>query len=502
MDGRPKREQSAIDELYDLFGPPRLRFCPLTPTPRQEAFLLLDAFEVFYGGAAAGGKTAALLMSALQYCDVPGYDALLVRLSLAELQLPGNLIDLSHDWLAASKASWNGEQKQWRFPGRGRSGAGGATLTFGYLADDRDVARYFGSSFSYLGFDELTRFPEALYRRMQRVLRQPTGLEAGAPATDGTTLADVPVRVRSASNPGGEHHEWVKTRFVDPATRADGVIYLPSRLIDNPHIDHDTYTARLAQLPPAERERLMYGNWEIPDDGELFQRDWFTLIEPHQLPDKTVKVRYWDLAASEPSAGNPDPDYTVGVRLELDPKTGVFYIADIVRARKSAGAVEQLVTATASRDGREVAIVIEQDAGGAGKALTDRYTRELLRGFNARADRVTGTKYIRAQPVAAAAANGVIRLVRNQHTQPFLDELSSFPNGRHDDCVDALAGAHKHAAKLPRHRYSSHVPKGRIPTGAEIAINHARRVNYGPDPIAEIAARIGARIYDSRDCQR
>ena len=32
--------------------------------------------------------------------------------------------------------------------------------------------------------------------------------------------------------------------------------------------------------------------------------------------------------------------------------------------------------------------MIEQDAGGAGKALTDRYTRHLLRGYNARADRV------------------------------------------------------------------------------------------------------------------
>ncbi len=40
-------------------------------------------------------------------------------------------------------------------------------------------------------------------------------------------------------------------------------------------------------------------------------------IEPHQLPARTVTLRYWDLAASEPSAGYPDPDYTVGLLLEL-----------------------------------------------------------------------------------------------------------------------------------------------------------------------------------------
>src|SRR4051794_16948668 len=82
-------ERQTIEELYSLFQPPRLRYCPLTPTPKQEAFLMLTAYEVFYGGAAGGGKTAALLMSALQYADVPGYHALLLRPSLAELALPG-----------------------------------------------------------------------------------------------------------------------------------------------------------------------------------------------------------------------------------------------------------------------------------------------------------------------------------------------------------------------------------------------------------------------------
>ena len=59
----------------------------------------------------------------------------------------------------------------------------------------------------------------------------------------------------------------MKTRFVDPETRADGAVSLPSRLADNPHIEYNTYAATLAGLPPAERERLLNGDWEIPDDG-------------------------------------------------------------------------------------------------------------------------------------------------------------------------------------------------------------------------------------------
>src|SRR5207245_1825391 len=112
---------------------------------------------------------------------------------------------------------------------------------------------------------------------------------------------------------------------------------LPSRLTDNPHLDQSTYTEMLRELPTAERERLLNGDWEIPDDGELFQRGWFDLIEAHQLPDQTRAVRYWDLAGTEPSAANRDPDYTVGLRLDLHPASGTFYITDLVRARKSPG---------------------------------------------------------------------------------------------------------------------------------------------------------------------
>lgn len=44
----------------------RNQFIPHAPTPKQLAFLVLDDIEAFYGGAAGGGKSEALLMAALQ----------------------------------------------------------------------------------------------------------------------------------------------------------------------------------------------------------------------------------------------------------------------------------------------------------------------------------------------------------------------------------------------------------------------------------------------------
>ena len=496
MNGLSPGQRAAIEAAYELLGRPRLRNCPLSPSPRQEAFLLLSALEVFFGGAAGGGKSLALLMAALQYSDVPGYAALLLRPTLSELQLAGGLIELSHEWLSGSRASWSAESRSWRFPGPGRkAGAGGASLSFGYLASGEDLGRYAGTSYSYLGFDELTRFQESHYRRMFRVLRQPNAAGAVAAASDGIRLGDVPVRVRAASNPGGPGHAWVKARFVEPTTRHADAVFLRSRLADNPYLGQAEYAARLAELPLAERERLVNGNWEIPDDGELFQRSWFEQTEPHQLPVGTEAVRFWDLAATEPSSANRDPDYTVGLRLDLDSVSGTFYITDIVRERKAPGAIERLVAATAARDGRQVAIAIEQEPGAAGKTLTDSYIRHVLRGYRVFSERVTGSKDVRAQPVAAAAENGLITIVRGRHSEEFLDELTAFPHGAHDDCVDALSGAHHHLAGRGSRRMTTHLPRGRLPSHAAVT---RRELGFSSIRPQELAASLGATYYPPR----
>ena len=117
------------DELFDptLLEPRLNTFIPHMPTPRQAAFLLLECREAFYGGAGGGGKSDALLMAALQYADIPGYSALIIRRNFAELALPNALIDRAHTWLRGRPdGRWNEQRKQWKF-------SSGATLTFGYL---------------------------------------------------------------------------------------------------------------------------------------------------------------------------------------------------------------------------------------------------------------------------------------------------------------------------------------------------------------------------------
>ena len=232
-------------QLRRIATPRMTKYIPHRPTPKQAAFLLLPHREAFYGGAAGGGKSDALLMAALQYVDVPGYAALMLRQSYSDLSLPGALMDRARSWLSGTDAVWNEQRKTWRFPS-------GATLTFGYLEREADKYRYQGPEFQYIAFDELTQFSESQYRYLFSRLRRLEGF-------------NVPLRMRSASNPGGIGHQWVMERFI--TNRAPGRIFIPATLDDNPHLDRAEYIESLSHLDSGTRDQLLHGDWFATVEG-------------------------------------------------------------------------------------------------------------------------------------------------------------------------------------------------------------------------------------------
>lgn len=132
-----------LTELQAYLTPRLTKYIPFNPTPKQRAFLLMNASkEILYGGAAGGGKSVAQLMAALQFVDIPGYSAILFRKTYADLSLPGALIDMSKQWLMpfveTKEVKWSEKEKQYTFPS-------GATLNFGYLESENDCYRYQGA---------------------------------------------------------------------------------------------------------------------------------------------------------------------------------------------------------------------------------------------------------------------------------------------------------------------------------------------------------------------
>jgi predicted phage terminase large subunit-like protein len=188
-------------------------------------------------------------------------------------------------------------------------------------------------------------------------------------------------------------------------------------------------------------------NEVIDAENALFQPSWFRVCGSAPLAaEMEGLVRYWDLAATEATKG--DPDWTVGVLVGV--KGGIYYVLDVCRLRGSPHEVEKAIQGCAERDGRDVVIVIEQEPGASGKSVIDFLQRGVLRGYAVYADKVTGSKITRAQPLAAAAEAGHVYLLRAHWNGALLDELAVFPNGEHDDQVDALAGAVYHVSKYAR----------------------------------------------------
>lgn len=237
------------------------RFCPHEPTGKQRAFLDYDGLEALYGGAAGGGKSDAILMGALKYIDVPGYAALILRRTFADLSLDGALMDRARKWLAGTDARWNDRDHRWTIPG-------GGAITFGYLQDPGDELRYQSAEFQYIGFDEVTQLREKQYRYMFSRCRRRIGV-------------NVPLRVRGATNPGGPGHVWVKGRFgIDDDVDMErvhvgpkGRRFFPAKLDDNPHIDRDEYRRSLEELDSITRDQLERGSWRQDTSTLVYKFD-------------------------------------------------------------------------------------------------------------------------------------------------------------------------------------------------------------------------------------
>ncbi len=430
MDNTDKEIQKWINKVAkdkSLFEKTKVRwnkyaFIKESPTPKQAAFLLLNCFEAFLGGAAGPGKSSGLLMASAQYVDVPNYAALLLRSTYRDLALPGAIMDRGKDWWMNTDAHWSEQDKTWTFPS-------GARIVFGHLQSPNDHYNYDSSEFQFIGADEASKMRWfQLQYLMSRIRRTPS-------------LPDwLPLRFRTASNPGGPSHIAIKERYIDPWQRGEKLIdriFIPAKLKDNPHLNVEEYTKTLERLDPITRARLLDGDWSVMAEGRLFNREWFNFVSESPV-DVKRRVRFWDLAATEQKDMN-DPDWTVGTKLSMT-KDKRFFIENVERFRKSPGAVETIIRQVAETDGVGTEVRIEEEGGASGKITTAHYAK-VLAGFSFRGVRAKENKRDRARPVSTMAEAGNIYIVRGNWTEKFLDELELFPDSPHDDMVDATSGA-------------------------------------------------------------
>ena len=204
-------------------------------------------------------------------------------------------------------------------------------------------------------------------------------------------------------------------------------------------LESDWYRTTFAPEWQLARDQNAKSYYRNTAGGALFKAEWFEFVDPDKLPPMVRRARGWDLAATDPNGTN-DPDWTAGVLLGTD-AAGAYYVLNVRRTRVGPLGTEQFVGQTAAADGKAVAIRLPEDPGASGKSVAFHYLNKVLRGYAARAERVTGDKATRAAPFSAACERRAVKIVRGDWNVDYLDELTAFPRGGHDDQVDATSDA-------------------------------------------------------------
>lgn len=272
-------------------GPTIVKVPDYTASARQTVFHTTVADEKLYGGAAGGGKTAAIVAEtgtlALEY---PGIPVNLFRRTIPELM--GTIFPEIQKqfgaYIRAGHMVWHGQRRRFEL-------SNGSAIILNYLDNDNDIYRYQGSEMPIIGIDELTQFPQAWIEYLITRNR--------------TDNPNWPVTLIAGTNPGGIGHGWVKARYIDPVppevinrvpleegefvTR----VFIPAKVDDHPNEKFKTdYKRKLMTISdPQLRRALKDGDWDV-FAGQVFsefRRD-VHVIDPFTIPTHWQRWRALD----------------------------------------------------------------------------------------------------------------------------------------------------------------------------------------------------------------
>lgn len=300
------------------------------PGPQTE-FLMASEQEVLYGGAAGGGKSYAMLLDPLRHVDNSKFFGVILRRTTDELR---KLVNESQGLYKRiyPGAKWKEQKSTWVFPS-------GAELWMTYQDNDRELSRFQGQEYSWIGVDELTHYPTPyMWDYLRTRLRS-------------TIEADLPAYMRATTNPGGPGHAWVKKMFIDPAPyntpfvarRSDNneemyvpvgdpgfpeemwgkpLFYrrfIPAKLSDNPSLGWQ-YRANLLSQDENTGRKLLDGDWSVAEGAAFSEyRVGLHTTRPFEIPKNWLRFRSCDYGYSQ-------RQYSAVHWYAVDPNYGTIYV--------------------------------------------------------------------------------------------------------------------------------------------------------------------------------
>lgn len=267
------------------------------PGPQTD-FMLSDAEELLYGGAAGGGKSYALRAYGVTYCLThPGAKVVLFRQTFPQLNQT-HLLEIANE-VPQSVAHYAAAQHDLRFPN-------GSIFMFRHCEKDEDARLYDSAEFDVLMLDELTAFSQFQYTYLISRVRSTRSDWEGP-------------RIRAGATPLGPGHSWVKNRFMDGPNLLDppepfeiwqGPVseggltrqFIPAKVSDNPSIDLN-YIARLRAMTTEEYRAKALGDWNV-FTGQFFTRwrDDVHVMTPFDIPPDWERFLCVDYGYNAPYA--------------------------------------------------------------------------------------------------------------------------------------------------------------------------------------------------------
>lgn len=281
------------------------------PQARQKIFHNASARQILYGGAAGGGKSAAIRWDAIDFClNCPGLTAVIFRRTQPQL-LRNHIMEIKRE-LPSTIGTFNETHKHFQFNN-------GSVLIFKSLEYDRDCEDIQGWEIHAGYVDEagqLTPYMLDYIISRIRLGKYSKTMEYWGEALN--TYKDRLPRYALSANPGGISHHYLKTKFIDPAPpetvfhdytlknpddpedKGWTTLYIPASMRDNKYLDAG-YAAQFGNLPEHMQRQLRDGDWNVVP-GAFF--DCFDstkhVIKSFAVPDHWTRLRSCDWGHATP----------------------------------------------------------------------------------------------------------------------------------------------------------------------------------------------------------
>lgn len=411
----------------------------------QELFLSSNADVAFYGGAAGGGKTFSLLMEPLRHVGNKDFTAVIFRRTSPQIRNAGGLWDESQRLYRLLGAEAKEATLEWHFPS-------GCKMKFSHMEHEKNRFDWQGSQIAFIGFDEITHFTWQQFTYMFSRNRSTCGIKPYIRATcnpdpdswvkdfiawwlddDGFAIQERSGVIRwfvmvNDVVQWGDSREDLLARYPDLLPRS--FTFINSSIYDNKILleADPNYLASLQALPFIERQQLLHGNWKVNIKDGIIKREWFRYYR--ELPNVIRYAWAWDTAIKTGQLN----DYSAG-QLWAECEDG-YYLVERFKDKVEYPELKRIVQQ--HYDKQPATVYIEDKASG----------QQLVQDFR-RSSRMPVIPVIPGREIPLSKderlnlcsplfeAGKVFLPEGEKWVSDYVSELCLFPNGAHDDEVDA-----------------------------------------------------------------